>query len=235
MTRCRNGSDDGTSDGAGGDDAVARFVRFQQTGRGFDGVWADIGPIVADFARRNLQTLGVRRGVARNAVDDVVNSTATRLLRLAEPQAGGQFDPARLSKPGLSGLRGWLWRVVERQAADWKRKEYGGRGMKIVPESGLEWNELSETDDGASILKRQVAKLQRADLLPVLHQCINQLADPDLRKVVRLRLDEALSQRDIAERVGTSAPTIHRRLQDAYELLRPLLEDRGIDAAWLAA
>jgi RNA polymerase sigma factor (sigma-70 family) len=232
MTRCRNGSSNGTE---GGDDVVAHLVHFQETGEGFAGVWAEIGPIVADCARGNLRKIGVRAGVARNAVDDIVNSTVGRLLRLAEPQAGGKFDPSRLAKPGLSGLRGWLWRVVERQVADWRRVEYGGRGMKIVPESGLEWNASPENEDGASIVKRQVAKIERADLLPILHECVNQLPDPHLREVVRLRLDEDLSQRDIAKRLGTSATTIHRRLQDAYDLLRPLLEDRGIDAAWLAA
>lgn len=232
MTRRRNDRFEGAE---GGDDVVARLVRFQETGAGFDGVWAEIGPIVAECAWRNLRKLGVRAGVARDAVGDVVNSTASRLLRLAEPRAGGRFDPTRLTRPGVAGLRGWLWRMVQRQAADWKRDEYGGRGKKMVPESGLEWNESSDSDDGASIVKRQVAKIERADLLPVLHECINALADPDLRQVVRLRLDEDLSQRDIAKRLGTSAPTVHRRLQDAYALLRPLLEDRGIDAAWLAA
>lgn len=219
----------------GGDDVVGKLVHFQRTGAGFDDVWTDVQPIIAEFARRNLRKRGVRFHAIDDAVDDVVNSTAERLMRLALPDAGGRFDPARVAKPGMSGVRGWLWRVVQRQAANWSRDERGSRGVKISRVSDLEWNEPPTSDDESSILKRLVAKLERADLLPILHECIDQLTDPAQRRLLRMGLDEGFSQRRIGERLGKSATTIHRRLQEAYALLRPMLEDRGIDADWLTA
>ena len=32
-----------------------------------------------------------------------------------------RFAGAGWRPPGLSGLRGWLWRVVERQGVEWNR------------------------------------------------------------------------------------------------------------------
>jgi len=50
--------------------------------------------------------------------------------------------PLGEAQPGLSGLRGWLWRVVESQSVEWHRLYRGGRGVKIQPVSALEWNDL---------------------------------------------------------------------------------------------
>jgi hypothetical protein len=152
--------------GSTGSDTVAKFVEFQQTGAGFDAVWADLHPS---------------------------------------------------------------------QAANWARNERGSRKVKITPESGLEWNEVPGSTDGPSVVKREVAKIERPDLLPILEECINALPDPELRDVVRLQLHEGLSQREIAGRLQTSAATICRRLKDAYAEMRPLLEARGVDASWITA
>jgi len=122
---------------------VDSLVRFQESGNGFEEVWAEIGPIVGEFARRCLRKLGVQRPDGNDdwAVDDVVSQTAVRLMGLAAPNAGGRFNPAK-AQPGLSGLRGWLWRVVESQSVEWHRLYRGGRGVKIQPVSALEWNDL---------------------------------------------------------------------------------------------
>ncbi|HBB75301.1 MAG TPA: hypothetical protein DC048_12750, partial [Planctomycetaceae bacterium] len=86
-------------------------MAFQETGVGFGEVWAEIDSIVDEFARLTLRSLGVRSPAGDDAwaVDDVVQQVAVRLLALGQPGAGGRFDPARAA-PGLSGLRGWLWR-----------------------------------------------------------------------------------------------------------------------------
>jgi RNA polymerase sigma factor (sigma-70 family) len=216
--------------------AVARLVAYQKTGVGFDEVWEDIGPIVDDFARRSLRKLGVKGSYGDDswAVDDVVHQTAERLLGLSARNAGGRFDPAK-AKPGLSGLRGWLWRVVERQGVEWNRTYRGGRSVKIFPESGLDWNELADGDEASSIIERRVAKIEKPDLLPILEACIAQLPDAFLRQVVRLKLHEECSERETARVLGVSVSRVHRRLQEAYALLRPMLEERGLDGGWLAA
>lgn len=215
---------------------VDSLVRFQESGQGFEEVWAEIGPIVAEFARRCLRKLGVQRPDGNDdwAVDDVVSQTAVRLMGLAAPNAGGRFNPAR-AQPGLSGLRGWLWRVVESQCVDWHRSFRGGRGVKILPASDLDWNELPSGDEGGSVIDRKVAKVERADLFPILESCINQLPEPFMREVVRLKLHEESSERETAKALKVSVSRVHRTLQDAYRYLRPMLEERGVDVSWLAA
>jgi len=216
--------------------AVAALVAFQKTGTGFDQVWAEIHGIVDEFARRALVRNGVRAkwGDDESAVDDVVHQTAERLMELAFPDAGGRFDPAK-AQPGISGLRGWLWRVVERQAVDWIRLYRGGRGVTITLDGGVAWNALS--DDGAldSLIDRQVAKFRRPDLLPILVACIDELHDPFQRRILRLKLDEGLSLRDTAERLSVAVSRVQRQLVAAYGLLREGLERRGFDDGWLAA
>ena len=215
---------------------VDLLVRFQENEKGFEEVWAEIGPIVGEFARRSLRNLGVRRpgGDDDWAVDDVVNQTAVRLMGLAKPGAGGRFNPAR-AKPGLSGVRGWLWRVVESQCVDWHRSFRGGRGVKILPASDLDWNELPSGDEGGSIVDRKVAKVERADLFPILESCINRLPEPFMREVVRLKLHKESSERETAKALKVSVSRVHRTLQDAYGYLRLMLEERGVDVSWLAA
>lgn len=218
-----------------GRDVVTKLVDFQRTGRGFDGVWADIGPIVDDFARRALRKKGVamRGGDDEHAVGDVVNATVVRLMGLAEPDAGGRFDPVKAAKPGLSGLRGWLWRVVERQALDWARVFRGGRGMKISCESNFDLNDLG--DDGPwSLLDRRAAKVERADLLPILESCIARLEDPFHRDIVRLKLHEELSLRDTADRLRVPVTRVQRQMCRALAIMRSMLDDGGLDG-WLAA
>jgi RNA polymerase sigma factor (sigma-70 family) len=212
------------------------LVRFQENGKGFEEVWAEIGPIVGEFARRSLRNLGVRRpgGDDDWAVDDVVNQTVVRLMGLAKPGTGGRFDPAK-AKPGLSGVRGWLWRVVENQSVEWHRSFRGGRGVKILPASDLDWNELPSGDEGGTIVERKAAKVERADLLPILELCIDQLPEPFMRDVVRLKLDRECSERDTAKALDVPVSRVHRCLRHAYEFLRPMLESHGADAAWLAA
>lgn len=216
---------------------IEKFVCFQQTGTGFDVVWAAMQPVVEEFARRVLRKYGVKvwTGHGASAVDDVSSQTKLRLLELGQPGARGRFDPSRTKSAGLSGLQGWLWRVVERQAIDCTRATYRCGDRKLFLESDLEWNDQCTDGDRESILKQTPAKVERAALLPILEECINQLAEPLMRDAVLLKLHEGLSEAATAARLGVSDTTIHRRLQAAYAILRPLLESHGIDDRWLAA
>jgi RNA polymerase sigma factor (sigma-70 family) len=218
-----------------GDDVVAKFVIFQKTAQGFDEAWAGIGSIVNDFARMSLTKRGVMDSYEADpwAVDDVVNQTALTLMGLAKADAKGRFDPDR-ARPGISGLRGWLWRVVDSQAINWVRDYRCGRAAKFTSESDLAFNELPSGDQPASFLDRQVAKMIRPDVLPLLNACIDRLPE-ELARLVRLRLHEDLSQRDTAKVTGISAPVVCRRLHDAYDRMRQMLEEAGFDEACLAA
>lgn len=220
------------------DDLVGRFIGFQQTGSGFEGVWeAGLGDIVVEFSRRSLRRLGVRVSRDDTCVGDVTGMTVQRLMEMGN-SASGRFDPEKASQPGLGGFRGWLWGVIANQAATWVRRERGNRKVRMIPESALgssDWNGLPDADERPSIVKAQVAKIERPDLLPILEECINDLEDRELRELMRLTLHEGLSQARIAKRLGMSSATVCRRIQLARKLLKPLLEARGVDESWLAA
>lgn len=214
-------------------DVAKKLVAFQNTGRGFDGLWAEIGGDVRDFARSSLRKLGVKAGFGDDewAVDDVVGQTTQKLLALAAPRAGGRFNPAKATN---AGVRGWLCRIVRNEAVNWTRKFRSARGPEISAESSLAWND-SSGDGAESVLKQAMAKINRPDLLPIMEECIGLLPDPLHRQLVNLKLFDELPIRDTANKVGLSPATVQRRLKDAFDRLRPLLEARGVDESWLAA
>jgi RNA polymerase sigma factor (sigma-70 family) len=221
----------------GGDGVVERFLRFQATGADFDVAWEGVGPIVEECARGALRKLRVQvwTGYGGWAVDDVGSATKLRLFELGQPGAKGHFDPAKTKVGGLGGFRGWLWRVVYRQAVDWARDNCNVGDRKLFLQSDLEWNDPSGDDEPESILKRVPARVERVEILPILEEAIGHLADPLMRQAVLLKLHEGLSEAATGHRLGVSDTTIHRRLQAAYAILRPLLENRGFDDKWLAA
>lgn len=216
---------------------VERFLRFQSTGSGFDLAWEGVGPIVRDCARSALAKLCVKVWTAYGewAIDDVVSMSKLRLLELGQRGAGGRFDPAKTRAPGIGGFKGWMWRVVSRQAVNWARDNRNVGAKKLFLESDLDWNDHSGDGETESVLKRAPARIERAALLPILEEVIGQLTDPLMREAVLLKLQENLSQEETGRRLGVSDTTIQRRLKAAYAILGPLLEKRGFDDGWLAA
>lgn len=230
-----NGAESARRDAAGRD-TVETWLRFQETGQGFEGAWQAIGTMIEEFAGRSLARLGVLdfQGVDPWAVGDVVGETSGKLLQLGRPGARGRFDPAR-AKPGLSGLRGWLCRIVERQAVDWVREYRYGRSVRIVPETDLVWNAMPGCDEPASFLDRVPAKFHRPDLLPILEACVERLPDPFQQQIVRLKLRDELSLRETAGKLRVPVTRVQRQLCKAFALMRRMLELDGIDEAWLLA
>lgn len=219
-----------------GHEIVAHFLRFQSTGQGFDTAWEGVGPLVEQCARLALHKLRVKvwTGWGEWAAADVSSMTKVRLYELGKPGATGHFDPRRTKASGVSGLKGWLYRVTFNQAVDWARDNCNVGDKKIFVASDLEWNEPSDEGVTGLVFEKLPAKMYRADLLPILEEAIGHLTDPLMRKAVILKLD-GLSEAVTGERLGVSDTTIHRRLHDAYAILKPLLEARGVDAGWLAA
>lgn len=92
--------------------AVDKLVAFQETGVGFEEVWAEIDSIVDRFARLTLRNLGVRSPAGDDpwAVDDVVQQVVERLLGLGQPvRADASTPPGRNPAcPGcVAGCGGW--------------------------------------------------------------------------------------------------------------------------------
>jgi DNA-directed RNA polymerase specialized sigma24 family protein len=149
----------------------------------------------------------------------------------------------------MDGFRGWLWTVTWSKAVDWVRKNRPSarRGnakddhtrrrqvvRKVLLDSDLAYNELAE-GDSASILKRQPARCERVELLPILEECINTIDDLRLRRAVGTMLDVCTTERDMAKRLNIPVPTFHARLHRAYRVLRPMLEARGVEPSWFGA
>ncbi len=234
-------------------DVVGDFVRYQQTGQGFNGIWVEVAAVVREFAERQLVNMRVTAGSSRVvdewALAEVVEMTTDRLRDLSKPNARGRFDPTKTRRLGMDGFRGWLWTVTWSKAVDWVRKNRPSarRGnakddhtrrrlvvRKVLLDSDLAYNKLAE-GDSASILKRQPARCERVELLPILEECINQIDDPGLRQAVGMMLDVCSTERDMAKKLNTPVATFHHRLHRAYAVLRPILESRGVEASWFRA
>jgi len=231
-------------------DVVGDFVRYQQTGQGFNRIWVEVAAIIREFAERQLVKMSVTAGSSRVvdewALAEVVEMTTDCLRALAKPNASGRFDPAKTRRPGMDGFRGWLWRVTRSKAVNWVREnrpsakkgnakdDQSRRRLsvrKVLLDSDLAYNELSG-GEYASILKLQPARFERFELLPILKECINQIEDPGLRQAVEMMLDVCSTERDMAKKLNTPVATFHRRLHRAYKVLRPILESRGVEASW---
>jgi RNA polymerase sigma factor (sigma-70 family) len=231
QTRNTTGGHDANPDG---NRLVENFLEFQRTGQGFNELWPNLHAHVTEMAEYHLRKFGVRVAADDGSVAAVEGETTIRLMSLAAEGAKGRFDPNKAA-PGISGFRGWLWKVVRSQTSNWLREEQGGRKRKIIPVSNLEWNEASDSHDDSSILKNQPAKIERADLLPILEEVINELTNPAQRQAVRVQLEGGLSKRQTAKRLNVSISTMNRRLNSAYAILIPLLEQRGVDCSRLTA
>jgi len=212
--------------------AVAKLLVFQKTGSGFGSLWDEIGPIVRGIASGRVRAKRGRFGGSDEwAIDDIVQQVAVKLLVLKEPGAKGRFDPAR-AKPGISGLTGWLWRIVDRERIEWLKKYRGRRNRKLLQLTDLELNDSADEAAPRSFEKFFVAKIERPDLLPILEECIAQLPDPFMREVVLKKLHDESSLRDTADDLAVPATRVFKTLHEAYGLLRPLVLARGIDGGW---
>jgi len=159
--------------------------------------------------------------LARRHVD-FVYSTAKRLVQdghLAQDVAQGVFvalarNAAQLrDRPALAG---WLHRTAQNIAAQTVRTEVRRRRRE---QEAVAMNEVSgpETDPAWE------------SIAPQLDDALNELNEAD-RDVVLLRYFEKKTAREIAQIVGGSEESIHKRAQRAVERLRAALARRGIAA-----
>lgn len=234
-----------------GNDVVREFVRYQQTGHDFASAWAGIEPIVTKFAVYQLRKMGITRpcrgrgrdrhkagrsvfGVDDSAIEDVVQDTALVLMALAGADAKGKFDCGKAA-PGISGLRGWLWRVVESQAVNWVRDHRGRRGVSVKPESSLSRHHSCDRGEPTGFFDQLEAKPERPDLLPILEACIVLLPDVFHGQIAVHKLHNELSIRQTARAMLVSPSKVQRQLVHALAALKNLVEGHGIDETHLDA
>lgn len=216
-------------------ETVEAMVWFQRTGEGFDGVWVDIAPVIDEAVRSGLRkhlVMGPERQDDEAAVADVTQEVAFKLLRLGGKQRDGKkvgYDPSH-GHGGVSGFKGWLTTIARNECASYCRLYRGSRGgAKSIPLSQLE---LNGSLDSAAVIKPSVLKchVELAELQDIVNDCVDSLPD-ELRGIVRLKMAENLSVRDIEKRLGIHVSTVQRRLTKAKELLTTALAKRGVDAS----
>jgi RNA polymerase sigma factor (sigma-70 family) len=159
--------------------------------------------------------------VRRNV--DFVYATARRLVQdghLAQDVAQGVFvalarNAAQLrDRPALAG---WLHRTAQNIAAQTVRTDVRRRRRE---QEAVAMNELLGSD----------AEPAWESIAPQLDDALNELSEAD-RDVVLLRYFEKKTAREIAQIVGGSEESIHKRAQRAVERLREVFAQRGIAAS----
>lgn len=139
----------------------------------------------------------------RSDAEDAAQETFIRVVKgLPSYEHRGEF-------------RAWVFRIARNQAALTATR----RRRVSDHESGVEPTELhafaagDETDDA----------LAEADRAAELRAAVEALPDAE-REVIRLRLDEDLKFREIAERTGAPLNTVLGRMRNAARRLRDILK-----------
>lgn len=222
------------------DRVIQLMTTWQQTATGFGHVWQEVGPVVETFVRQRLRNRvrnGCFRGDDADAVQEATQRVALQLLELPRKNPKVWFDPSR-GRGGPDAMKAWLYGFARNAVAEycvlWKGAK---KGTKVLRESDLPLNERDGKEIGAASICKAVSSKETLDdreIEQILHECINALPD-GLDNLIRLKMKDQLSQREVAARVGLSVSMVHRRLKTARVLLREMLENRGVDGDWFMA
>lgn len=226
---------------------VSLVLEFQQTGRGFEPMWAGIGPTVQGMLRCYLRKRSVkdlRGGADETAVDETSQAVMTSLWELPSKGPKAWFDPGR-KHSAAEALRAWLSGFCHYAVARYCRTWRGvGRKRKVLTESALPvsdqaLNQMSGQTEYSSILKSAVVKMnplieiQDREFAQIVNECVEALPDEELRTLIRLNVWEELSVRALEQRLGIDESSVQRRVTKTRKLLRKELERRGVDASCL--
>ena len=214
--------------------AISLIQHFQETGEGFSALWDEIRSTIDVMVRRRLRkhlVAGGRFGLDDDqAVADATQDVVFKLLQLPN-KPDSWFIPR---ENGVDGLSAWLSRFASNAVADFSRQFHGARkGRKVIAESGLPMNELSEA---RSLVKTIPAKIDVEDteLRSIMNEALDAIPE-ESRTLIRMHIWEELSERTIARKIGRSVTAVHHRLVKARNLLASELAKRGVRADWLTA
>lgn len=114
-----------------------------------------------------------------------------------------------------SAFAGWLFAIARSRALDWLRGR--GRALRRAGEATAEPADPSPGPEGTAVAREDAARVRRAiDDLPEV-----------FRTTLRMKHQEHLSCREIAEITGVGIGTVTKRLSRAYAMLRDRLEERA--------
>jgi RNA polymerase sigma-70 factor, ECF subfamily len=111
----------------------------------------------------------------------------------------------------------WVSRIARNLAIDWLRR--GQRASRLLPMVSL-GEDLDRVPDTEQRGAREA--MESKEEAHALREAIFDLPEAE-REVVLLHFSEGLSQREIAERLGLSQPTVSRQIQRALDALRGAL------------
>ena len=209
-------------------EVVQQFLEFQETGLRFERPWAGLAPFVARAAKRRLRRFSPHRTWASDpsAVDDVTQEVARRLLKLGRPGARGRFDPLQC-RASCNGFERWLTRIVKNQVTDHWRRWHGRRVCGVVVSLSVG----DSSDDRREIEDTRAPAVSRGvvDFPAVLDEVLDEIPKP-LGDAARLRWLHYQTDREAAPSLGVTSSAVCKRVAKAVDLVRPLLEARGIDA-----
>jgi len=163
-----------------------------QTPADFESVYAEW----FGFVWRNLRRLGVAEALLRDAAQDVFLVVHRRL---------GDFE-------GRGTLRSWLYSIVRRVAADYRRHRHRH------PDAELGADSLADVRDPGP-----EGQTMRGENLELLLRLLEEL-DEDKRDVLVLVDLEEMTMTEAADALGANPNTLYSRLRAARQQMREGLE-----------
>jgi len=150
---------------------------------------------------------------------DVVQETFIRLVQLSAPTAEGADAPAPPPTEARH-LEAWLFTVCRNRAIDHQRKH-----SRIIPMPFPDDTRPSDAPDPA-------ACLEQSDTAHSLFRLLDQLT-PNQREVIRLKFQNDLSYKEIAEITQLSVTNVGFLIHTGLKKLRALLQESTGDQ-WAA-
>ncbi len=139
---------------------------------------------------------------------DVVQETFIRLLRQQQAGEGTRDEP---HFAGEKHLEAWLFTVCRHRAVDHQRKH-----ARIIPMPFLEHDRLAEEPSPA-------ARLEQTDGAATALRLLEQLS-PNQREVIRLKFQNDLSYKEIAEVTRLSVTNVGFLMHTGLKKLRALMQ-----------
>lgn len=217
-------------------ETVRHLVNFQKTGKNefFEAFWADSASYVeasaAAWLTKHFVTYRCRAD--ETAVDDVKQRVAWKLLSLPRKSGkAGWYDAERFGWKA-DRLRAWLYRVIQNEAVEHCKLFHnpGRKGISPITFGDLELNGMEAVE--SVLTPAPEIDFDGFELRQIVADCLATRPAGD-RSLYTMLLVEGLSQREVADRIGVSAPTVCHRWAKLRAALEARLEARGVDATWL--
>lgn len=207
--------------------------------------WVIVG---ADGHALSAETLvHVLRAYRRQGRDADVERAADSLLSRAYPIAEGIVRRTLLSRPqdrddAVCDALAVMWKHIAENNPFWERNFLGAlhaacisacRTYMARKRSGVAFSDLAHPEGGIDYDGRfrdeATAHAQEAVLGQLTYERALASLDPPLREIARLMAEEALTQRQIAARVGCTEKTVYNRLGKIREGLARFFEGEDDD------